>query len=382
MVQYVFTPWKHRRELLEVRGQFYPELASAAAAAAAAAASSHPGRQRQRQRSHPARDSSHACATRAEGQRRAVSRVSVWMQRGGCPHLVESTAMLVDAMLADEASGGSYAVRGAYSTAFGRFVTGLLDSHQDKSHKMSMYSVAKTIGLPATFVELRHQAAHEQLPSLTRLRAGAAAGLDWIWEYYWKQLALHDDGDAAAAAAAVVAAATGEGSSESRGGQEEDGACRAALLRHLRDGAEAAAAAAGDGDQDWGSAELCALADRWGRARVLRVLDAVGDEAASSIPMDGGLVLGTLRLSRRVAGLDLPQQQQQPADFVQDAGALRADLERSRRELAEMEALAGAQHEEGERNGAGDGAGDAEVGAGGGWTRPELPWRAKPIGVV
>ncbi|KAL8418332.1 hypothetical protein RB594_001803 [Gaeumannomyces avenae] len=375
MVQYVFTPWKHRRELLEVRGQFYPELASAAAAAAAA--SSHPSRQRQR--SHPARDSSHARATRAEGQRRAVSRVSVWMQRGGCPHLVESTAMLVDAMLADEASGGSYAVRGAYSTAFGRFVTGLLDSHQDKSHKMSMYSVAKTIGLPATFVELRHQAAHEQLPSLTRLRAGAAAGLDWIWEYYWKQLALYDDGDAVAAV--VAAAVTGDGSSESRGGQEEDGACRAALLRHLRDGAEAAAA--GDGNEDWGSAELCALADRWGRARVLRVLDAVGDEAASSIPMDGGLVLGTLRLSRRVAGLDLPQQQQQqPADFVQDAGALRADLERSRRELAEMEALAGAQQEEGERDDAAEGAGGAEAGAGGGWTRPELPWRAKPIGVV
>lgn len=108
MVQYVFTPWKDRRELLEVREQFYPDLVSSPYPSLSSLG---------RQRTHPPTRDSRA---RAEGQRRAVSRVSMWMQRGGCPHLVESTAMLVDAMLADEASGGSYAVRGAYSTAFGR----------------------------------------------------------------------------------------------------------------------------------------------------------------------------------------------------------------------------------------------------------------------
>lgn len=250
-------------------------------------------------------------------------------------------------------------------------MTGLLDSHQDKSHKMSMYSVAKTIGLPATFVELRHQAAHEQLPSLTRLRAGATAGLDWIWEYYWKQLTPDDGGRGEAGGAGAATREDGQ-----------DNTCRAALLRHLRD-----AEAAGDDDDGWGSAEPRALVGRWGRARVLRVLDAVGDEAASSIPMDGKLVLGTLRLSRQVAGLDVPQpgggssgSQQEPADFVQDARALRADLERSRQELAEMEALAREQ-QEGKRDAAEGAPAAAEAGAGG-WTRPELPWRPKPIGVV
>jgi hypothetical protein len=63
-----------------------------------------------------------------------------------------------------------------------------MDSHQDKARKMSMYAVAKSVGLPATFVELRHQATHEQLPSLTRLRAAAEKALDWIYEYYWKHL--------------------------------------------------------------------------------------------------------------------------------------------------------------------------------------------------
>ena len=52
-----------------------------------------------------------------------------------------------------------------------------------------MYSIAKTIGLPATFVELRHQATHEQLPSLAKLRVAARKALAWIWEYYWKDLA-------------------------------------------------------------------------------------------------------------------------------------------------------------------------------------------------
>lgn len=66
-----------------------------------------------------------------------------------------------------------------------RFVTGLLDSHQDKKRKLSMYSIAKTIGLPATYVELRHQATHEELPSLPKLRVATQKALSWIWDYYW-----------------------------------------------------------------------------------------------------------------------------------------------------------------------------------------------------
>ncbi len=69
-----------------------------------------------------------------------------------------------------------------------RFVTGLLDSHQDKRRKLSMYSIAKTIGLPATYVELRHQATHEELPSLSKLRAATQKALRWIWDYYWVHL--------------------------------------------------------------------------------------------------------------------------------------------------------------------------------------------------
>ena len=69
-----------------------------------------------------------------------------------------------------------------------RFVTGLLDGYQDKKHKLSMFSIAKNIGLPATFVELRHQCTHEELPSLAKLRGACERSLDWIWRQYWSGL--------------------------------------------------------------------------------------------------------------------------------------------------------------------------------------------------
>ena len=88
-------------------------------------------------------------------QHLAIARVSMWMQRGSCPHLVESTALLTAAILSDQQaqqaaisagadgqreatreldpsarrsdlgsvqlSSNSYAARAAYSTAFSRY---------------------------------------------------------------------------------------------------------------------------------------------------------------------------------------------------------------------------------------------------------------------
>ncbi|EDO65258.1 Las1-domain-containing protein [Neurospora crassa] len=264
MVQYIFTPWRDRRELLAVRRQFYPhqygsQAASqpqqlsqrgggggAGAGAGAGAKRGRAAQNTQRTTRKRARTDGAAISSETEKEdnndrqdrhggderRLAVARVSMWMQRGNCPHMVESTALLMAAILSDEEQTGiagssgtassygtlgtgmvkreldvvdgfsgsgigvmssSYAVRAAYSAAFSRFVTGLLDSHQDKQRKMSMYGVAKSVGLPATFVELRHQATHEQLPSLTRLRTAAKKGLEWIWDYYWKHLPEVED---------------------------------------------------------------------------------------------------------------------------------------------------------------------------------------------
>ena len=69
-----------------------------------------------------------------------------------------------------------------------RFVTGLVDSEQDSNHKISMYVKAKEIGIPASFVEIRHDATHGDLPSLVILRKAAERSLLWLWNDYWKYL--------------------------------------------------------------------------------------------------------------------------------------------------------------------------------------------------
>lgn len=89
MVQYIITPWRSRRELLSVRRAFYP--------------------------------SSEICkANNDKDRHEAVELVSVWVQRGNCPHSVESTALLVSAMLNEAAGASAYAVRAAYAAAFSR----------------------------------------------------------------------------------------------------------------------------------------------------------------------------------------------------------------------------------------------------------------------
>lgn len=83
MVQYVITPWRNPSELLCVRQQLYQ-------------------------------------ARNDDERRQAVAQVSVWMQRGNCPHLVESTAILTSAILNDVSGNSTYCVRAAYSAAFCR----------------------------------------------------------------------------------------------------------------------------------------------------------------------------------------------------------------------------------------------------------------------
>jgi hypothetical protein len=100
MVQYIFTPWRDQRELLNVRRQLYPKT-----------------------------DTKSSPEKRLTDTQEAIARVSMWMQRGNCPHLVESTALLQAAIESDRlaaresglvASSSAYAVRAAYSAAFSR----------------------------------------------------------------------------------------------------------------------------------------------------------------------------------------------------------------------------------------------------------------------
>lgn len=121
MVNYVFTPWRDRHELLLVRRQLYASSERIAPIDTTNSTTTGPEQTASRQQGKEDE-------VRKE-QHRAVARVSMWMQRGNCPHMVESTALLLAAMLNDQdaaakanaaSSSSAYAIRAAYSAAFSR----------------------------------------------------------------------------------------------------------------------------------------------------------------------------------------------------------------------------------------------------------------------
>lgn len=65
-----------------------------------------------------------------------------------------------------------------------RFITGQVESDR----RGSMFDYARRIGLPESFVELRHQAIHDDFPALLVFRQAATRSLHWLWEHYWKHI--------------------------------------------------------------------------------------------------------------------------------------------------------------------------------------------------
>ena len=229
------------------------------------------------------------------------------------------------------------------TSGYCRFVTGLLDSHQDKQRKQSMYGVAKTIGLPATFVELRHQSTHEQLPSRAKLRSAAVKALGWIWDYYWSHLAAPQ-----AAAAA--------------GSKPEDAdPCAAAVLRYLREG----------GDEAARRQKLMAeLLRRWGTDRLLRSVAQIQD----SLP-GNQVYLKCVTLKR-----ELMPGAERKGDTAESLEGARGDPSRPDQGVGGEElrrktpALAETARDVTEQ--------EDEPGLDTGWSRYQGPWKPKPIGVV
>ncbi|GAA6048588.1 hypothetical protein JCM3770_002043 [Rhodotorula araucariae] len=123
----------------------------------------------------------------------AIHRINVWLDRGSCPHAVESTAAILSLVLRDAAPSTSLSgaavsdadLRLSYAMAIVRFVNSLVDPLQTAYFARSIASLAAQIGLPLWFVELRHQATHEDLPRLAVLRDAARQALDWLYTNYW-----------------------------------------------------------------------------------------------------------------------------------------------------------------------------------------------------
>jgi len=62
------------------------------------------------------------------------------------------------------------------------------DIGQNSVVKRSMYEMAEVIGMPETWVELRHEITHGQVPDLRILEQSVKAALTWLWDIFWVKL--------------------------------------------------------------------------------------------------------------------------------------------------------------------------------------------------
>lgn len=79
-----------------------------------------------------------------------------------------------------------------------------------------MYTQAQKIGLPALFVDIRHEATHGDMPNLKNLRSAAERALKWLWDDYWKDL------ERETVSAGSMAEQEGEGVKGDLGGNDDE----------------------------------------------------------------------------------------------------------------------------------------------------------------
>ena len=124
--------------------------------------------------------------------RAGLEVANLWRIRGRVPHSVESTAQLVEIKMLDASgSRGEMELRLQYSLVIIRAVNGLVDTSQQGVFADSIFSIAQSIGLPGWIVELRHDATHNQLPTLSVLRSAANQLIYWYHENYWQMQSRH-----------------------------------------------------------------------------------------------------------------------------------------------------------------------------------------------
>jgi len=139
-----------------------------------------------------------------EIQNRAIQRILTLETRNKLPHTLLSTAYLLQIQ---QNFQKKLSIEGSFpkideislqlSATMGliRFVNGLLDPSQQSQYAIPLNLLAKKIGLPSWFVELRHAGTHEGLPSLEMLEIGVSSALEWLKLNYWEKLKYKNDED-------------------------------------------------------------------------------------------------------------------------------------------------------------------------------------------
>ena len=125
-------------------------------------------------------------------QQWGLDAIALWRLRGRLPHAIDITASLVEVIIQDSHRPRSeHELRMQYSIIIVRAVNGLVDPSQQSYFADSVMSLASKIDIPGWIVELRHDATHNVLPSLSILRSAANHMLQWLHRYYWSPQLVH-----------------------------------------------------------------------------------------------------------------------------------------------------------------------------------------------
>ena len=156
------------------------------------------GNQNYRKRRRGCEDGMESTATSDQQQLcQSLHRLSMWKVRMGdrMPHAVESSYQLALCLWNDYCStiSATYqstsveSLRLSYSSAILRTINGLADAMQQQSvNAQSVAMLCADIGIPTWLVDVRHEAAHNQMPSLNVLRLAATTLLEFLHQDYWK----------------------------------------------------------------------------------------------------------------------------------------------------------------------------------------------------
>lgn len=119
--------------------------------------------------------------------------IALWRVKGRLPLSIDSTAQLLELKLRDGIDTGNRIVYHSenelkllYAAVVVRSVNGLVDPSQQGIYATSVLTLAEKMGLPGWIVELRHDATHNQMPSLSVLRTAANTLTNWYFDFYWQ----------------------------------------------------------------------------------------------------------------------------------------------------------------------------------------------------
>ena len=134
-----------------------------------------------------------------------IQQASIWRSRaenGRLPHSIDVTASMAQIMLQDSqyhtfktdhqlGLDMTNSIKLSYASIILRAVNGIADSIQrnrasySHGYGSSVASLCSQIGLPSWIVDLRHDSAHNELPSLVPLRLAAKNLLGFFMQQYW-----------------------------------------------------------------------------------------------------------------------------------------------------------------------------------------------------